>query len=133
MGPVPALRAIDVVEVERRALEELVLLLGPFAGGPMKTSPRELPPHMHEAALGLYACDPGFVMTKAGCVADATVVHGPTIEISALPSAGEGAPGTCPSGGCRPTYVYAPPRVVERHVYFHPHGCEGGLLSRVCW
>ena len=58
------------------------------------TQLRELPPHMREVTLGLYACDPGFVMTTAGCAPDAEVVHGPTIEISSLPSAGDGAPGT---------------------------------------
>jgi hypothetical protein len=80
-APAPGPRALNVVAIKRRVLEELILLLGPVAGRPM-TRLRELPPHMREVALGLYARDPGFVMTKAGCVPDAETAHGPTIEIS---------------------------------------------------
>jgi len=48
----------------------------------------EDPPHMLEVAIGLYACDPGFVVTGSGCVVEPRVMRGPTIEISPQPSAG---------------------------------------------
>ena len=59
-----------------------------------------LPPHMKEVDFGLYACDRGYVLVDGHCLTDAEVPHGPVVIVSDLPSAGEGAPGTCPSGGC---------------------------------
>jgi hypothetical protein len=41
------------------------------------------------------------VIHAGRCLADAELPHGPIVEVSPLPSAGDGAPGTCPSGGCR--------------------------------
>jgi hypothetical protein len=60
----------------------------------------DLPPHMEHVGGGWVSCARGYVLQNHRCLSDAEVVHGPTLEISSLPSAGDGAPGTCPSGGC---------------------------------
>jgi hypothetical protein len=60
----------------------------------------DLPPHVIDAGGGWISCERGYVLQNHRCLSDAEVVHGPTIEISTLPSAGDGAPGACPSGGC---------------------------------
>jgi hypothetical protein len=116
----PTSSIVDVVARERRALEELALVMGPVAGG-STASRGELPPHMHEVSLGLFECDRGFVMTVASCVSEDMMVRGPQFEISSLRSAGGGAPGTCPSGGCRPRFVSLHPHV-ERRSYFSGRG-----------
>jgi hypothetical protein len=59
-----------------------------------------LAPHFEEVAYGLYACERGYVLMNGRCLTDAEVPHGPMVEVSDLPSAGDGARGTCPSGGC---------------------------------
>jgi hypothetical protein len=50
------------------------------------------------------------------------VPHGPVVEVSTLSSAGEGAPRTCPSGGCGPRGV-----VVKRPGHGH------GRLHQPMW
>ncbi len=60
----------------------------------------ELPPHVVEVAQGLYSCERGYLIKQGRCIAFEELSHGPVVEISNLPSAGDGAPGTCPSGGC---------------------------------
>jgi hypothetical protein len=62
----------------------------------------ELPPHMVEVAQGLFSCERGYFIKQGGCISYADIPPGPVVEISSLPSAGEGAGGgrACPSGGC---------------------------------
>ena len=60
----------------------------------------ELPPHVVEVAYGLYSCERGYFIRQGQCIPFEEIPHGPVVEISSLPSAGDGAPGTCPSGGC---------------------------------
>jgi hypothetical protein len=66
---------------------------------------------------GLWTCPRGYVIRSGQCLADAEVVHGPVMEVSTVPSAGDGAPGTvCPSGGCSVLRDYNSTYV---HVYQH--------------
>jgi hypothetical protein len=65
-----------------------------------------LPPHVVEVAYGLYSCERGYFLKEGRCIADADLPRGPIVEMSSVPSAGDGAPGGCPSGGCR-SYFYA--------------------------
>ncbi len=69
----------------------------------------ELPPHVVEVAYGLYSCERGYVIRQGCCISLADIPPGPVVEISSLPSAGDGAPRICPSGGCgsyvMPTYL----------------------------
>ncbi len=66
---------------------------------------------------GWWTCPQGYVIRSGQCLADAEVVHGPVTEVSRLPSAGEGAPGTvCPSGGCSVLREYQSSYV---HVFHH--------------
>jgi hypothetical protein len=69
----------------------------------------ELPPHVIEVAQGLYSCERGYLIKQGRCIPYEELSHRPVVEISSLPSAGEGASGgrACPSGGCG-SYV-APP------------------------
>ena len=62
----------------------------------------ELPPHVVEVAQGLYSCERGYLIRQGRCIPFEELEHGPVVEISSLPSAGEGAGGgrLCPSGGC---------------------------------
>jgi hypothetical protein len=62
----------------------------------------ELPPHVVEAVpgWGWYSCAPGYVLRRGACLAESEIPAGPEFIVSSLPSAGDGAPGTCPSGGC---------------------------------
>jgi hypothetical protein len=85
----------------------------------------ELPPHFEEVAYGLYACERGWVLYQGRCVTDTEVPHGPVVDISSLRSAGDGAPGTCPSGGCGARYVRTRPRAPARHGFGRRHGCVG--------
>jgi len=59
----------------------------------------DLSPHMIEVG-GWLTCERGYVIKQGRCISFADIPPGPTVEISELPSAGDGAPGTCPSGGC---------------------------------
>lgn len=59
----------------------------------------EVPPHARSAGGGWYDCEPGYVMTRGACISEPEIAAN-AFEVSSLPSAGEGAPGTCPSGGC---------------------------------
>ena len=55
----------------------------------------------YEVDIGLWTCPHGHVIQRDGtCKSDDEIPHGPVVEISSLPSAGDGAPTTCPSGGC---------------------------------
>ena len=57
---------------------------------------------MVEVAQGLYSCERGYVIKQGRCISYADIPPGPVVEVSSLPSAGEGAGGgrSCPSGGC---------------------------------
>jgi hypothetical protein len=55
--------------------------------------------HAHEVWGGWVECDSGYVMLSNACVAPSVAAERDFI-VSSLPSAGDGAPGTCPSGGC---------------------------------
>jgi len=93
----------------------------------------DFPPHVIDAGGGWISCERGYVLQNHCGPSDADVVHGPTIEISTLPSAGEGAPGTCPSGGCRsaaPTRFYAPRTYTTPSgwTYIPGSGLRGGEL-----
>ena len=61
-----------------------------------------LPPHVIEVAEGLFTCERGYLIRQGRCISFAHMPLGPTMEISSLPSAGDGAAGgrLCPSGGC---------------------------------
>jgi hypothetical protein len=55
----------------------------------------------YEVDVGLWTCPRGYQIQHDGtCKSDDEIPHGPIVEISSLPSAGDGAPTTCPSGGC---------------------------------
>jgi hypothetical protein len=55
----------------------------------------------YEVDVGLWTCPRGYqIQTDGTCKSDAKLPHGPVVEISSLPSAGDGAPATCPSGAC---------------------------------
>ena len=64
--------------------------------------PGELPPRLIEVAQGLYSCERGYLIKPGRCISFADISPGPVVEISSMPSAGEGAGGgrLCPSGGC---------------------------------
>ncbi len=68
----------------------------------------ELPPHVIEVAQGLYSCERGYLIREGRCIPFEELDHGPVVEVSSLPSAGDGAPGACPSGGCDSWYSSAP-------------------------
>jgi hypothetical protein len=54
----------------------------------------------YEVEVGLWTCPRGYQIQRDGsCKSDAEITHGPVVEISSLPSAGDGAPTTFPSGG----------------------------------
>jgi hypothetical protein len=55
-----------------------------------------------EVAQGLYSCERGYPIKQGLCIPYEELAHCPVVEISSLPSAGEGAGGgrACPSGGC---------------------------------
>jgi hypothetical protein len=57
---------------------------------------------MIEVTQGLFSCERGFLIKQGRCISFADIPPGPTMEISNLPSAGDGAAGgrLCPSGGC---------------------------------
>src|SRR6185295_9985172 len=65
----------------------------------------------HEVWGGWLECDSGYVMTREQrCILESEALADRFI-VSELPSAGDGAPGTCPSGGCwapAPRMVVAP-------------------------
>jgi hypothetical protein len=63
-----------------------------------------LPPHVVEVAEGLFSCERGYLIKQGRCVPFEELEHGPVVEVSSLPSAGEGPPGTCPSSGCGSSY-----------------------------
>jgi hypothetical protein len=71
----------------------------------------ELPPHVVEAVpgWGWYSCAPGYILRRGACLAESELPAGPEIIVSSLPSAGDGAPGTCPSGGCGSYGSYVAP------------------------
>lgn len=55
----------------------------------------------YEVDVGLWTCPRGYQIQLDGtCKSNDELAHGPTVEVSPLPSAGDGAPTTCPSGGC---------------------------------
>jgi len=55
----------------------------------------------YEVEVGLWTCPRGYqIQTDGTCKSNAELPHGPVVEISSLPSAGDGAPTACPSGGC---------------------------------
>lgn len=55
----------------------------------------------YEVEVGLWTCPRGYQIRPDGtCKSDAEIPHGPVVEVSELPSAGEGAPSSCPRGGC---------------------------------
>jgi hypothetical protein len=60
-----------------------------------------LPPHVVEVAGGLFSCERGYLIRQGRCISFADIPPGPTMEISSVPSAGDGAAGgrLCPSGG----------------------------------
>jgi hypothetical protein len=60
----------------------------------------ELPPHVIEVAQGLFSYERGYLIKQGRCIPYEELAHGPIVEISNVPSAGDGAPETCPSGGC---------------------------------
>lgn len=60
----------------------------------------ELPPHMMKTWGGWLECSPGYVMRDARECVTAEEIRAQSFEISSLPSAGDGAPTSCPSGGC---------------------------------
>jgi hypothetical protein len=66
--------------------------------------------HAHQVWGGWLECDRGFVMRANECVS-LEQIEADKFIVSDLPSAGDGAPTTCPSGGCSsavaPTYYYA--------------------------
>lgn len=70
----------------------------------------ELPPHVVEVAQGLYSCERGYLIKQGRCIPYADIPPGPAMEISSLPSAGDGADGgrACPSGGCGSWYSSTP-------------------------
>jgi hypothetical protein len=55
--------------------------------------------HAHEVWGGWVECDRGYVMASNECISESDAVE-QKVVVSDLPSAGDGAPGTCPSGGC---------------------------------
>jgi hypothetical protein len=59
------------------------------------------PPHVVEVAPGLY-CEHGYLLRQGRCVSFLDIATGPVVE---MPSAGEGAPTTCPNDGCGFSYV----------------------------
>lgn len=68
----------------------------------------DLPPHMQRTWGGWLECQRGYVMRANECVTP-DVIAAEKFIVSDLPSAGDGAPGTCPSGGCEqpaPQVVY---------------------------
>jgi hypothetical protein len=68
----------------------------------------ELPPHVIEVAEGLFSCERGYLIRQGRCISFADIPPGPAMEVSSLPSAGDGAPETCPSGGCGSWYSSTP-------------------------
>jgi len=60
-----------------------------------------LPPHVVEVGEGLFSCERGYLIKQGRCISFADIPP-PTMEISSVPSAGDGAAGgrLCPSGGC---------------------------------
>ena len=79
-----------------RADARLVVLLLAIAAPSLAA---DLSPHMIEVG-GWLTCERGYVIKQGRCISFADIPPGPVVEISELPSAGEGAPATCPSGGC---------------------------------
>jgi hypothetical protein len=67
-----------------------------------------LPPHVIEVAEGLFSCERGYLIKQGRCVSYADIPPGPVVEISSVPSAGDGGPGTCPSGECGSWYSSTP-------------------------
>jgi hypothetical protein len=70
--------------------------------------------HLEPVGGGWYSCERGYILRGGECVAETAIPPGPEVIVSDLPSAGEGAPTTCPSGGCdsfAPSYwrVYSGP------------------------
>jgi hypothetical protein len=61
-----------------------------------------LPPHVVEVAEGLFSCERGYLIKQGRCISFADIPPGPMMEISSVPSAGDGPSGgrLCPSGGC---------------------------------
>ena len=55
--------------------------------------------HAHEVWGGWVECDRGFVMRANECVS-IEQIEAHRVIVSDLPSAGDGAPTACPSGGC---------------------------------
>lgn len=51
----------------------------------------DLPPHVIPAGGGWYSCERGYVMTRGECLSEETIAALPKIEVSSLPSAGDGS------------------------------------------
>ena len=98
-----------------------------------------LPPHVVAAGGGWLTCERGFTLRDHRCIADDQVAHGATIEVSSLPSAGEGSsqPRACPSGGCTGAALppFLSPTMFGGGAGFDPQslldqlGLQGGLNS----
>jgi hypothetical protein len=54
----------------------------------------------YEVETGLWTCPRGYVIRQGKCLSTEELA-GPKTEVSKLPSAGNGAPTSCPSGGCQ--------------------------------
>lgn len=50
-----------------------------------------LPPHMIDLGYGTLTCERDYVLRRGECIAFDDLPHGPVVEISELPSAGEGS------------------------------------------
>ena len=82
------------------AVVAIVLALAGCASPKQRAEPAalearaELPPHVIEVAQGLYSCERGYLIREGRCIPFEELDHGPVVEVSSLPSAGDGAPGT---------------------------------------
>jgi hypothetical protein len=93
----------------------------------------ELPPHVVEVAQGLYSCERGYLIKQGRCIPFEELPPGPAMEVSSLPSAGDGAPGTCPSGGCGAWYSSTPSySFVYAGANYYGAGWPGFYDGRIC-
>jgi len=95
----------------------------------------ELPPHVVEVAQGLYSCERGYLIRQGRCIPYPDIPPGPAMEISSLPSAGDGADGgrACPSGGCGSWYSSTPSySFVYSGASYYGAGWPGFYDGRIC-
>ena len=83
--------ATVTVSTMRASLVALAVLLVAFPAFAIE--------HAHEVWGGWVECDRGFVMRANECVS-LEQIEADKVIVSDLPSAGDGAPTACPSGGC---------------------------------